>query len=57
MLSINKCKKILGQVTEEEAEQIRNDLYSLTEIFVNEFLKEIGKNKKSDIKKYFNKKI
>lgn len=38
MLTINKCKKILGQVQEEEVKEIRYSLYALAEILVNEYL-------------------
>jgi len=40
MLTISKCKKILGQVQEEEQiKEIRDSLYAIAELLVNEYLK------------------
>lgn len=45
MLSISKCKKILGQVLEErQIKEIRDSLYKIAEILIDEYLKK--KNKK-----------
>ena len=50
MITISKCKKILGQVQEEERiKEIRDSLYRIAEILVNEYLrkkdkKEINEN-------------
>lgn len=39
MLTISHCKKILGQVQEEEANEIRDTLYQLSNLLIDNYLK------------------
>jgi len=52
MLTISKCKKILGQVQEEEVKEIRDSLYAFAEILVDEYLKTKSNKRKLNINKY-----
>ena len=52
MLTISRCKKILGQVQEEEVKEIRDSLYALAEILVIEYLKNKSNKSKLNINKY-----
>lgn len=52
MLSVEQCKKYLpsGKYTDEKIEQMRDSLYQLAEILVEDFIKrrnkaEVGENK------------
>ncbi len=44
MLSVEQCKKYLpvGKYTDEEIEQMRDNLYQLADILVEEYLKNKG---------------
>ena len=48
MLSVEQCKKYLpaGQYTDEEIEQMRDELYQVAEILVEDFIKQKGEAKK-----------
>jgi hypothetical protein len=55
MIDIEKTKKILGKpkMSDEEAEQIRNDIRTLAEIAVDSYLeKEIPPKPKGKLKEY-----
>jgi len=44
VLTISKCKKFLSQVQDEEQiKEIRDTLYAIGEILVEEFLKKMNK--------------
>lgn len=42
MLTLQKCREILGtdyELSEQELESLRNDLYMLAEVAIDEFIK------------------
>lgn len=48
MLSVEQCKKYLpaGKYTDEEIERMRDELYQVAEILVDDFIKQSGEAKK-----------
>jgi hypothetical protein len=53
MLTISDCKKILGQVQEEQVKEIRDTLYQLAELLIAEFKKQKISSIGNDAKKIF----